>query len=87
MNGCQLCQINNLKEKRRKEWENEIIKELKNSEKSEEEKEEIKENNNNDYWNDLINERNVTLKNNGNCDYLRIYNILIIFFICLKFLI
>ena len=56
-------------------------------EKSEEEKEEIKENNNNDYWNDLINERNVTLKNNGNCDYLRIYNILIIFFICLKFLI
>ncbi|CAK5007497.1 unnamed protein product [Meloidogyne enterolobii] len=33
-------QINNLKEKRRKEWENEIIKELKNSEKSEEEKEE-----------------------------------------------
>nr|CAD2172702.1 unnamed protein product [Meloidogyne enterolobii] len=35
-------------------------------EKSEEEKEEIKENNNNDYWNDLINERNVTLKNNGN---------------------
>nr|CAD2132600.1 unnamed protein product [Meloidogyne enterolobii] len=33
-------QINNLKEKRKKEWENEIIKELKNSEKSEEGKEE-----------------------------------------------
>ncbi|CAK5095751.1 unnamed protein product [Meloidogyne enterolobii] len=52
----------------------------------EKEEEEIKENKeNNDYWNDLINERNVTLKNNGNCGYLRIY--ILIVFICLNFLI